>query len=142
MQYYICEYIGVLKRYINKSDMKKARLILACAVAMTMTSCANETPTNNPSLKPEPGKTRNLLLEAGYSQEQIDTKLNETFYNLFEGPNKIYFEVEDSMAYISDIKNHDVRRKRHSGRRRHIQLWRYNHHFCHIKYRVLFHTME
>lgn len=76
---------------------------------MSMTSCANETPTNDPSLKPEPGKTRNLLLEAGYTQEQIDAKLNETFYNLFEGPNKIYFEVEDSLAYISDIKNHDVR---------------------------------
>lgn len=94
---------------LNTDNMKKAKLILACAVAMSMTSCANETPTNDPSLKPEPGKTRNLLLEAGYTQEQIDAKLNETFYNLFEGPNKIYFEVEDSLAYISDIKNHDVR---------------------------------
>jgi oligosaccharide reducing-end xylanase len=52
---------------------------------------------------------RNILLEAGYSQEQIDTRLHEIFNNLFEGPEKIYFEVGDTMAYISDIKNHDAR---------------------------------
>lgn len=52
---------------------------------------------------------RNVLAEVGYTQEEIDKKLNGIFYNLFEGPEKIYFEVGDSMAYISDIKNHDAR---------------------------------
>lgn len=52
---------------------------------------------------------RNLFLEAGFSQKEIDQKLDEIFYNLFEGPDKIYFEVSDSLAYISDIKNHDAR---------------------------------
>lgn len=52
---------------------------------------------------------RNLLAEAGYAQADIDAKLNDVFHNLFEGPNKIYFEVGDSMSYISDIKNKDVR---------------------------------
>ncbi len=52
---------------------------------------------------------RNLLLESGYSEEIIDAKLNEIWYNLFEGPNKIYFETEDSLAYITDVKNKDVR---------------------------------
>jgi Endoglucanase Y len=52
---------------------------------------------------------RNVFAELGYSQEEIDAKLNEITYNLFEGPEKIYFEVGDSMGYISDIKNHDAR---------------------------------
>ena len=28
---------------------------------------------------------------------------------MFRGTNKVYFEVGDSMGYVSDIKNHDVR---------------------------------
>ena len=89
--------------------MSKTNLIMACAMAFSLASCNNETPTSDPANKPQPGQTRNLLLEAGYTQEQIDAKLNEAFYNVFEGPNKVYFEVGDSMAYISDVKNHDVR---------------------------------
>src|SRR5574344_1641943 len=57
----------------------------------------------------ETQKYRNLFAEAGYKQKDIDKKLNEVFESLFYGPNKVYFEVGDSMAYISDIKNHDVR---------------------------------
>ena len=52
---------------------------------------------------------RNVFVETGYKQEDIDSKLNEIFNDLFYGPDKIYFEEGDSMAYISDIKNHDVR---------------------------------
>jgi oligosaccharide reducing-end xylanase len=55
------------------------------------------------------GKYRNLFLEAGYGQKEIDQKVEKAYYDLFEGPNKIYFEVGDSMAYVSDLKNHDVR---------------------------------
>ncbi len=57
----------------------------------------------------ETGKYRNLFLEAGYPQEEIDAKLAKAYYDLFEGPNKVYFEVGDSMGYVSDIKNHDAR---------------------------------
>ncbi len=57
----------------------------------------------------ESGKYRNLFAEMGYQQAEIDAKLAEAFHGLFEGPDKVYFEVGDSMAYISDIKNHDVR---------------------------------
>ena len=57
----------------------------------------------------ETGKYRNLFAEMGYSQQAIDAKLNEVFQGVFEGPNKVYFKVGDSLAYISDIKNHDVR---------------------------------
>ena len=55
------------------------------------------------------GKYRNVFAEMGYSEKEIDAKLKEVFDGVFYGPNKVYFEVGDSMAYISDIKNHDVR---------------------------------
>ena len=55
------------------------------------------------------GKYRNMFAEIGYSQPAIDAKLQEAFDGLFTGPDKVYFEVGDSMAYISDVKNHDVR---------------------------------
>lgn len=55
------------------------------------------------------GKYRNLFLEAGYSQKEIDAKLEKAYYDTFEGPNKVYFEVGDSMAYVSDVKNKDAR---------------------------------
>ena len=54
-------------------------------------------------------KYRNMFQELGYSEKAIDEKLQEAFNGLFYGPEKVYFEVGDSMAYISDIKNHDVR---------------------------------
>jgi oligosaccharide reducing-end xylanase len=55
------------------------------------------------------GKYRNVFKEAGYSQADIDAKLANTYHEVFEGPNRVYFEVGDSMAYVTDIKNHDAR---------------------------------
>lgn len=55
------------------------------------------------------GRYRNLFAEAGYDKAEIDAKLDSIYDNLFHGPDKIYFEVGDSMAYISDVKNNDVR---------------------------------
>ena len=52
---------------------------------------------------------RNLFAEMGYSNKQVDDKLKDVFNEVFYGPHKVYFEVGDSMAYITDIKNHDVR---------------------------------
>lgn len=52
---------------------------------------------------------RNMFAEVGYGQAEIDAKLKEVFDGVFCGPDKVYFEVGDSMAYISDIKNNDVR---------------------------------
>ncbi len=57
----------------------------------------------------ETGEYRNLLYEAGYDREEIDAKLAQAYYDLFEGPNRVYFEVGDDMAYVSDIKNRDAR---------------------------------
>jgi oligosaccharide reducing-end xylanase len=55
------------------------------------------------------GRTPNLLLTAGYTQVAIDAKIAQAYYDVFEGPNRVYFEVGDSMAYVSDVKNHDAR---------------------------------
>lgn len=54
-------------------------------------------------------KYRNLFAELGYKETDINAKITSVFNDLFSGPNKIYFEVGDSLAYISDLKNHDVR---------------------------------
>ena len=51
----------------------------------------------------------NLFKEAGYSQADIDAKIAKTYHDLFEGPKRVYFEVGDSMGYVSDLKNHDAR---------------------------------
>jgi oligosaccharide reducing-end xylanase len=57
----------------------------------------------------ETGKYRNVFHEAGYKKSDIDAKLAKAYYDVFEGPTKVYFEVGDSMAYVSDVKNHDAR---------------------------------
>ena len=54
-------------------------------------------------------KYRNLFKEAGYKQADIDAKLEKAYKDLFESPAGIYFAVGDSMAYVSDRKNHDAR---------------------------------
>lgn len=54
-------------------------------------------------------KSRNLFKEVGYSQAEIDSKVEKAYKDLFEGPDRIYFEVGDSMGYVSDLKNHDAR---------------------------------
>ena len=55
------------------------------------------------------GKYRNVFLEYGYKKSEIDKKIAKAYFDLFEGPHKVYFEVGDSMAYVSDIKNKDAR---------------------------------
>lgn len=55
------------------------------------------------------GRYRNYFAEMGYSSEDIDRRVNDVFQEVFFGLNRVYFEVGDSMGYISDLKNHDVR---------------------------------
>jgi oligosaccharide reducing-end xylanase len=54
-------------------------------------------------------KSINLLRKAGYSQTEIDAKVAKAYHDVFEGPNKVYFTVGDTMGYVSDVKNHDAR---------------------------------
>ena len=87
--------------------MKK--LFIALATIVTLASCAPK------QLKPwtkggfETGKYRNVFAELGYSKKEIDAKLESIFQEVFYGPNKVYFEVGDDMAYMSDVKNFDAR---------------------------------
>ncbi|MDR1727576.1 MAG: hypothetical protein LBT74_06560 [Acidobacteriota bacterium] len=57
----------------------------------------------------ETRRYRNMFAEAGYPQAEIDKRLKGIFHEVFEGPDRVYFEVGEDMAYISDLKNHDVR---------------------------------
>jgi oligosaccharide reducing-end xylanase len=70
---------------------------------------SSSTPANSKKTTFHTGAYRNLFLEAGYSQSEIDAKVNKAYTDLFEGPNRIYFEAGDSMAFVSDIKNNDAR---------------------------------
>ncbi|WP_414702838.1 glycosyl hydrolase family 8 [Proteiniphilum sp. UBA1028] len=106
---------------------------------MQLTNCASavQKPWDKGAF--ETGKYRNLLAEMGYKQRDIDAKLEEAFHDLFEGPQKIYFETGDTMAYISDIKNNDVRSEgmsygmmiavQRDNKEMFDRLWRWSKHF-------------
>ncbi len=59
----------------------------------------------------ETGQYRNVFLEMGYRQEEIDQKIQDTFQTLFYGSKEeaIYHSISNDMAYIEDTGNHDVR---------------------------------
>lgn len=52
---------------------------------------------------------RNVFAEAGYSEEEICRKVQDTFDGIFYGPDRFYHEVGDDMAYMEDTGNHDAR---------------------------------
>lgn len=52
---------------------------------------------------------RNLFEAAGYNEIEIDKKLTKAYYDVFEGPERVYFEEGDSLGYVSDVKNKDAR---------------------------------
>lgn len=78
-------------------------------------SCRKDVQDRRGVMKPwkkgahQTGKYRNVFLDAGYKQADIDAKLAKAYYDVFEGPERVYFEVEDSLAYVSDLKNKDAR---------------------------------
>ena len=57
----------------------------------------------------ETGEYRNVFVEMGYQPAEVEAKLQEVFNDVFRGPHKVYFEVGDSLGYVSDIKNNDAR---------------------------------
>ena len=84
----------------------KTLLFATLWLTLSMT-CSAQGPWKEGAFKT--GRYRNLLVEMGYKPEDVDAKVREVFHDVFYGPDKVYFEVGDSLAYISDIKNHDVR---------------------------------
>ncbi|WMJ75158.1 glycosyl hydrolase family 8 [Cytophagaceae bacterium ABcell3] len=55
---------------------------------------------------------RNMLAELGKTPEQINSKIDEAFNQLFYGNPEneaIYYETDDDMAYILDVSANDIR---------------------------------
>ena len=84
------------------SDYKGCRQVLYSYLLLILAMVSVNTPA-------EAGNYRNVFVEMGYQPTEVDTKLKEVFNDVFRGPNKVYFEVGDTMGYVSDIKNHDAR---------------------------------
>ena len=59
----------------------------------------------------ETGNYRNLFLEAGKTQEEIDKKLQEIWDTFFYGPEdeRIYHPAGEDMGYLMDTGNYDAR---------------------------------
>ncbi|WP_281614804.1 glycosyl hydrolase family 8 [Flammeovirga sp. SubArs3] len=58
------------------------------------------------------GNYRNMFKEAGYTQQQIDDKINSVYQQLFYGDDateRVYYPKGSDEAYILDIDNNDVR---------------------------------
>ncbi len=90
----------------------------------------------------ETGKYRNYFKELGYSQKEIDKKIADAYYTIFESDNPAYSNVDVDgipMGYVSDVKNRDVRTEGQSyGMMIAVQLdkpemfnriWRWSKHF-------------
>jgi len=94
--------------------MKKNLILLLLIVAIAPSLSFGQkrikkTNQGNSNAAVKAGKGINLFRAAGYTQADIDRKVAKAYYDVFEGPKRVYFSVGDSMGYVSDIKNHDAR---------------------------------
>ena len=87
--------------------IKKILLLCLCLSMMPCLQAQTFSPWTKGAFETQ--AYRNLFVEMGYSEQDVETKLQSVFNEVFCGPNKVYFEVGDSMGYVSDIKNHDAR---------------------------------
>jgi len=56
-------------------------------------------------------KYRNVFHEMGYSKEEIEKRIQDSFQTIFYGADdeRFYHETDDGMGYLEDMGNHDVR---------------------------------
>ena len=94
------------QRYLFKNIHKTALFLLTIIVSSNMIFAQEKKKSKGAF---ETIKYRNIFLEAGYKKEAVDKKLAKAYYDVFEGPNRVYFTVGDTMAYVSDVKNKDAR---------------------------------
>jgi len=90
--------------------MKNSKIfsvLMLAIVSLQGTTFGQNKPIGEPAFPS--GVYPNLFLQAGYKQSDIGDKVTKAYHDIFEGPDRVYFEVGDSMAYVSDIKNHDAR---------------------------------
>ena len=84
----------------------KKTIVLLLVLVASNAILAQKNKNQDSSKKPQ---YRNIFKEAGYKKEAINKKLSKAYYDVFEGPNRVYFTVGDTMAYVSDVKNKDAR---------------------------------
>ena len=97
-------------RKMKLETMSNLKMTKTLAVAAALTACVDAqafTPLTRGAFAT--GQYRNVFVEMGYEREAVDAKVKEVFNDVFRGPNRVYFEVGDSMGYVSDVKNHDAR---------------------------------
>lgn len=97
---------------VNKIKKEKFMIVRVLASVFLMIASLSVFAQNKQKTeKPEANapRYRNLFKDAGYRQDDIDKKLAKAYYDVFEGPNKVYFEEGDSLGYVSDVKNKDAR---------------------------------
>lgn len=87
----------------NITFKKTATILAITAVGMSQLSAQQSPKSFTTAHYP------NYLRQAGYSNKAINDKIQKAYDIMFTGKDKVYFEVEDSMGYISDLKNKDVR---------------------------------
>jgi endo-1,4-beta-D-glucanase Y len=97
-----------------KKNIRTLLLSMGIACTTALTAEARQVDTLQPYVPWTKGaltthEYRNVFSEMGYSQKEVNAKLKEVFSDVFYGPHKIYFEVGDTLGYITDIKNEDVR---------------------------------
>jgi oligosaccharide reducing-end xylanase len=54
-------------------------------------------------------KYRNIFAELGYAGDEINRRIEECRYAIFEGPDRFYFEGPQGTGYFTDTGNNDVR---------------------------------
>ena len=100
----------------------KASIYLAVLCLLAVMTACSTTKSTSKKLAPakkgyvETGKYRNYLKEMGYSQKEIQAKIDTIFATVFEYENGSYHDVDVEvdgqivkMGYVSDVKNNDVR---------------------------------
>jgi endo-1,4-beta-D-glucanase Y len=89
-------------------------LLTKLLVLMFSAAASKRPPPTLPSIgAAQSGVYRNMFAEAGYEQDEIDTKVKAAFEQIYFGDaatQRIYYEVpEEGSAYVTDAKNGDVR---------------------------------
>lgn len=101
---------GIIPHFFKAKHLALLLVGLFCFCGGTVMGQAKNDPGTTPKEAAfYSGVYPNVFREAGYSQAEIDKKVARAYYDVFEGPNRVYFDVGDSMGYVSDLKNHDAR---------------------------------
>lgn len=89
--------------------MSKRIIILLIGLLIMVTPAAAQSESQGAFFT---GNYRNVLLEQGWTEAEIQARIDETWNQLFYGDDdtqRVYYPVGDDMAYVLDVNNNDVR---------------------------------